>query len=362
MENFTAHQLHFTCEVQTPILLNQHQGSSIRGALFHALRRQFCFNKEVQSCGECALWATCPICFLVATRNPQSGRGVEVPRPYTIEPPADSSLCRYEPGESLEFGLTMFAQALNLFPYVVLGSQALERGGLGKRINEGANGRRGESAKGRRSESANRPPRRRRGTFVIREIAAVNPLTGERQPVLRRGDNLVRVPEIPVTHPQVLQRARELASRITDRLTIEFLTPTRLIQRGHLVKEISFPPLFHRLMERLSSLAGQYSDTPLALDWRSLLPLADRVQKVEDHTRWVELESYSTRKRGRTPIGGLVGQVTFRADDWTPFLPWLVWGEAVHVGKDAVKGNGMYECTNVRMYEWRMSGEGKTQG
>jgi hypothetical protein len=38
-----------------------------------------------------------------------------------------------------------------------------------------------------------------------------------------------------------------------------------------------------------------------------------------------------------------MGRVTFRADDWTPFLSWLVWGEIVHVGKDAVKGNGWYE-------------------
>ncbi|MFQ6102493.1 MAG: CRISPR system precrRNA processing endoribonuclease RAMP protein Cas6 [Anaerolineae bacterium] len=354
MENFTAHQLHFTCEVHTPILLNEHQGSAIRGALFHALRGQFCFNKEVKSCGHCPLSATCPICFLVATRDPQSKRGVEVPRPYTIEPPLErmdestsqrmgesasqrmgerkfvnSPIRRYEPGEILEFGLSMFAQALNLFPYVVLGSQALERGGVGKRINESANRRRGRG--------------RRRGTFVIREIAAVNSLTGERQPVLRQGDSLVQVPDVPITHQQVLQRANELAARITDRLTIEFRTPMRLIQRKHLVKEISFSPLFHRLMERLSSLAGQYCDTPLDLDWRgTLLPLADKVETVEDHTRWVELESYSTRKRGRTPTSGLLGWVTFRADDWTPFLPWLVWGEVVHVGKDAVKGNGWY--------------------
>jgi len=323
MDNFTAHQLHFTCQVQTPILLNEHQGSAIRGALFHALRWQFCFNKEVKSCGDCPLSATCPICFLVATRDPQSERGVEVPRPYTVKPPLDGKI-RYEPGESFEFGLTMFAQALNLFPYVVLGGQALERGGLGKRLQRGDG-------------------HWRRGTFAIREVAAVNSLTGERQPVLRQGDTMVQVPDVPVTHQQVLQRADELASQGTDGVTIEFLAPTRLIQRGHLVREeIVFSTLFHRLMERLSSLAGHYSDTPLEFDWRALLPLADQVQAVEDHTRWVELESYSTRKRGQTPIGGLVGRVTFRADDWSPFLPWLVWGEITHVGKDAVKGNGCY--------------------
>ena len=330
MHHFTAHQLHFTCEVQTPILLNEHQGSAIRGALFNALRSRFCFEKHLKDCGECALWNSCPICFLVASRNPESERGVEVPRPYTIKPPLTGKT-HYEPKETLEFGLTMFAQALKLFPYIVLASQALERGGLGKRFNE----------------SARRDGRRFRGTFMIREIAAVNPLTGERQPVLRGGDKLVRMPDVPVTHHQVLQRAKQLLAQNPSQLTIHLLTPTRLIHQGHLVKSghVSFSIFFHRLMERLASLSAQYSNTPLGPEWRSFLSQADQVETVEDRTQWVELESYSTRTQVRTPLGGLVGQVTFRAAHWQPFLPGLVWGQFTHLGKDTVKGNGWYSIS-----------------
>ncbi len=377
MNNFTAHQLHFTCEVQTPILLNEHQGSAIRGALFHALRWQFCFNKEAKSCGECALWATCPICFLVATRDLESKRGVEVPRPYIIESSLDDKI-RYEPGEALEFGLTMFAQALNLFPYVVLGSQALERGGLGKRINESANqrmgewanGRMGESANGRMGESANwrmgesangrigesakgrvgesakgrvgelakgrQGGGRRRGTFVIREIAAVNSLSGERQPVLRQGDTMVSMPDLPITNEQVLARAAQLPR---DRLTLTFKTPTRIIEQRKLLHRPTFRPLVQRLHRRLRDLTRQFTATPWEFDFRQVMAQAEAVQVVEDHTRWVELDSFSTRLEASTPMGGFVGQVTFEGD-LEPFLPWLVWGEIVHVGKDAVKGNG----------------------
>jgi hypothetical protein len=39
--------------------------------------------------------------------------------------------------------------------------------------------------------------------------------------------------------------------------------------------------------------------------------------------------------------------VVLQADDWSPFWPWLVWGQFVHVGKDAVKGNGWYEIRIV---------------
>jgi len=341
MENFTAHQLHFTCEVQTPIVLNEHQGSAIRGALFQALRNQFCFNKEAKSCGQCALWATCPICFLVATRNPQSERGVEVPRPYTIEPPYHASRItlhaspgvRYEPGETFSFGLTMFAQALNLFPYVVLGSQALERGGLGKRISESASQRGGK---------------RRRGTFVIREIAAVNSLSGERQPVLRRGDTMVSVPDVPVTNEQVLARAAQLPR---NRIALTFKTPTRIIERGKLEHCPTFRPLIQRLQRRLCDLTRQFTDTPWEFDFRQVMAQAEAVRVVEDQTRWVELDSYSWRRKASTPMGGFVGQATFEGD-LEPFLPWLVWGEVVHVGKDAVKGNGWYRIANG---EWRIA-------
>ena len=49
-----------------------------------------------------------------------------MPRPYTVQPPLDSKT-DYAPGETLAFGLTMFARALNLFPYVVLAIQRLEK-------------------------------------------------------------------------------------------------------------------------------------------------------------------------------------------------------------------------------------------
>ncbi len=319
MNDFTAHQLHFTCEVQTPILLNEHQGSAIRGALFHALRNQFCFNKKAKDCGECALWATCPICFLVATRNPQSGRGMDVPRPYVIEPPLKREM-RYEPGEVFSFGLTIVARALDLFPYLVLGSQALERGGLGKKL--------------RREDG-----RWRRGTFAIREIAALNRLSGERQPVLRRRDTMVQVPDLPVTHEQVLAQAAQLPR---ERITLVFKTPTRIIEQGKLQHRPAFRPLIQRLHRRLRDLTREFTDAPWEFDFRQVMAQAEAVRVVEDQTRWVELDSFSTRRSTSTPMGGFVGQVTFEGD-LEPFLPWLVWGEVVHVGKDAVKGNGWYE-------------------
>jgi len=130
MHAFTAHRLRFVTEVRTPVELNEHQGSAIRGALYHALLDRFCTNREAPECALCPLAAACPVAFLVSTMRPESDRGRDIPRPFTVQPPLPGSghpvegedrlFFRYEAGEPLEFGLTLYARAMQLFPYVVL--------------------------------------------------------------------------------------------------------------------------------------------------------------------------------------------------------------------------------------------------
>jgi len=341
MDNFTAHRLRFATEVQSTIELNEHQGSAIRGSLFHALRNRFCGNRQAAECAVCPLVATCPVATLVSTFKPGSARGRDVPRPYTIQPPlpgdgghpvetGDGRLFfRYQPGERFEFGLTLYAQALQLFPYVVLAVQGLEQGGVGRKVEE--NGW-------------------RRGTFAIQKVWAENPLTGGRQPVMQSGDKLVQVPDVPITHQQICEWANAHITRHTSHITLRFLTPMRIIERGRLVKpdRFRFQPFFQRLMERLEALSRDF-DTPLRFDDpRGLIEAAGRVRLADNRLVWEELRSYSTRRRAESPTSGLMGSVTLEADDWSPFWRWLVWGQFTHVGKDAVKGNGWYEV------EWRM--------
>lgn len=336
MEHFTAHRLVFVTEAEDTVELNEHQGSAIRGALFHSLRNRFCVNREAAECALCSLSAACPVAFLVSTLDPNGSRGRDVPRPFTIQPPLPGSghavelpdgrlVYQYWPGETLRFGLTLYARAMQLFPYVVIALTELERGGLGRRTLQDDG-------------------RRRPGRVRIREVWAENPLSGKRQPVLRAGETTVHVPDLPLTHRQVLEWVH--AHPPGRYITLEFLTPTRLIEDARLVKphRFRFRPLFQRLMERLEALTRYFSDTPLLFDDpRGLIAAAERVRVAENHLGWEEVRSYSTRRRAESPISGLTGRVTLEAEDWSPFLPWLAWGQFVHVGKDAVKGNGWYQ-------------------
>ncbi len=338
MHTFQVNQLHITCQVQTPIRLNEHKGSAIRGALFYALRGTaypnapwsgFCANKAAANCFECPVSGVCPVMRLVSTLDEAGVHGHQAPRPYIINPPLEPQTA-YAAGERLCFDLLLAGDAADLFPYVVLALDRLGHEGLGARVADGAG-----------------PPRR--GAAQIIRIDAVHPLTGETAAVLRPNDRMVNVPTLPVTHADVLAAADRLPQ--AGDLTLHFITPMRLVDQKQLVNVPYFRPLFHRLIERIKSLVENFGGGPVPYEIRELRDLADGVALVENHTSWLDLRGYSTRLERQQVIGGLVGRATYRATDWTPFRPWLVWGTILHAGKNAVKGDGWFgiEAGEVRV-------------
>jgi hypothetical protein len=318
----TALQLRFETIVERPVVLNEHKGSAIRGALFHALRgrpgtdRGFCLRKELTSCVPCELHAVCPISALVATVRPNGARGVDPPRPFTIEPPL-APQTRFERDERFTFGVTLFGSAAELLPYVVTAAKELHTMGIGQ----------GGTREGGR------------GSLRLRRIWALHPVTGEAEELMAPGAVTVRTPTLQMSDRDVPRAVSSLG--LNGRAALELLTPTRLTEGGRLVQQVTFGPLLHRLIERRLALAGVEAD---ARPYWPLLEQAAAIEVAEDETRWVELDSYSTRRNAHAPLSGLVGRVTF-AGDLGPFLPWLVWGAVMHVGKEATKGNGWYRLT-----------------
>ncbi len=333
MDTFQVHQLRVHCEAQTPIRLNEHKGSAIRGALFYALRGTaypnaawsgFCANKIAANCFVCPVNAVCPVMRLVSTLDEEGTHGHQAPRPYVINPPLEEQTA-YAPGEHFTFDLLLAGEAADLFPYVVLALDRLAYEGLGARVGV------------------------RRGTARVTRIDAVHPLTGELSPVLRPNSRTVNVPALPVTHADVLAAAEHLP--VSGDVTLHFITPMRLVDHEQLVKTPYFRPLLHRLVERIKSLVENFGGGPAPYEIRELRDLADGVALVENHTSWLDLRGYSTRLERQQVIGGLVGWATYRAADWTPFRPWLVWGTILHAGKNAVKGDGWFgiEAGEVRV-------------
>ncbi len=320
---FPVYPLRAICRAVEPVALPVFGGSAVRGALFGAVRDLACVNPAAPSCAVCPLHAVCGAAQLLATVDEQGPRGREVPRPFALRPPLDGGRV-VQPGERFTFGLTLIGeQALRLLPYLVLGLRRVGDIGMGRPVVTDGGG--GAVA--------------RRGRFQVEALVQVNPLTGARQAVMRAGDALVTLPDAPVTHAQVLEwcAARGPVSRLTLRLR----TPLRLVVDGKPVRRLTFPLLMQRVCRRLTDLERSYGAVD-GLDFRDVLARAVDVEVVDDHTRWLDLESKSSRQGRTVPIGGLVGSVGLTGD-LTPFLPWLVWADLVGVGKDVTKGNGVIE-------------------
>jgi CRISPR/Cas system endoribonuclease Cas6 (RAMP superfamily) len=108
------------------------------------------------------------------------------------------------------------------------------------------------------------------------------------------------------------------------------------------------------LLRRLSSLCYFHCGFELALDYHELIRQAGEIQTIASELTWQEQSRFSTRQRTKILMGGLVGHVTYEApcvQAMLPFLPVLLLGQYVHVGKGTVMGMGKYTVRNADWYK-----------
>jgi len=338
------YQFLVTAEVVTAMEVDDHCGAALRGTLFEAVWTRFCTNKQAASCAECRLHPVCPVSALVSPLREvgdcklrkeltqdsplvgdcklreERSRWRDVPRPYIIYPPLGASR-RYERGETLQFGFSLFGSIIRYFPYLILSLNLVEENGMGRKLAE---------------------HRGRRGRFKIKCIESFNALTGERSIIYEQGKPYVTVSTLAITVADVSARAALLSP---EHMTLDFLTAARIIERDAPLSQAPFAALTIRLLERLSALEEAYGlpdERWVAASKYQLVGQARTVTCIDDKRQWEEVRSYSFRQRRGMDISGFVGQATF-VGDLTPFRELLVWGELVRVGKGAVKGNGWYK-------------------
>ncbi len=314
----TTHHFLFTAVVVSPLEMDDHSGAALRGSLFDAVWGRFCTNKASPSCAACPLHSMCPVSALVAPLREENQYGQDIPRPYIILPPLESTR-RYEAGETLIFGITLFGSIIQLLPYIVMSLPVLEENGIGRKLIENAG---------------------RRGRFRIQQIEAYHPITGERCSIYQQGKTLVQAPTLAVTAEAVKTKTAKLSTR---RIELNFLTPTRITHHEKVVRHPPFRPLIQRLSERLTRLEAAYGEASeeLSEEQPDLIKLAGDIICQRDETSWEEVQGYSRRQRNFTSTSGFLGKVTY-AGELGPFRELLIWGELIHVGKNAVKGNGWY--------------------
>lgn len=308
------HQLRFRLEAQSQIHMGPQAGAQLRGALWDALNKTACLAPEER--GSSTHSQHCPMCFLMELRV-NSPRGEDPPRPFGLRPPLavraeDDRI--FVPEEHFELEMSLIGKAICLFPYLVQALKVAGQGGVGYG----------------------------RGRFQILGIQAYHALRPETEDLLIEGH--VKRPSLCLERETVLAAAENLPK---THIRLRFLSPTTLKERGETLKRPLFPALIRRLLERTQAMTYHYSESRADAEfWKSryeeLSEKAERVRASQDNTRWVQIMSGSQRSNYYQDIGGFVGEVRF-VGDLEPFREWLLWGQSLQVGKNVVKGNGMYE-------------------
>lgn len=139
---------------------------------------------------------------------------------------------------------------------------------------------------------------------------------------------------------QLLERFPKTIRRI--RITME--TPAQLKDKGNIAGIPEFHILFRQAMRRISSLAYFHQGEPLRADYAGLAEPFRRITITENATRRHDWERYSRRQQQSLNIGGLIGTFIYEGE-LDEFMPFLILGEHVHMGKNTVFGLGKYRIS-----------------
>jgi hypothetical protein len=326
--------------------LPEYLGSTLRGAFGRAFRTLACPARFDEPC---PIPAQCPYHLIFESSPPPDSEALrtheEIPRPFVIAPEwrlmpdqhphpdplpqrsgrgADSLSGRgasgggsrriYEPGEELSFGLTLIGRAQEFFPHFVVALREMDRLG------------------------------RARQTIALTRIESRTGFSAcsPGQIVYDAGENLVHGMAPPLT---LADCAREPCPR--GPVTIEFVTQTRLKHEGMWARIAEFQVFFRRLLGRLSSMARFHCGAPLEVDFKRIIDEAHKVRLVRNDARWVSWSRYSSRQNTKMQWEGLAGTVIYDGE-LTPFWPYLVFGQYIHVGHGATFGLGRYQIGVVQ--------------
>ncbi len=279
----------------------------LRGTFEIAFRRLVCHDLTLD-CRWCPLVESCPYPPLFRPKPPADSdrlsRAQDLPRPFVFEV-APGTHPQLAPGDPLAIGLTLFGAANRLLPYFIVALRALAERGLGST----------------------------RGRLRVATVTASTP-DGDRE-VFDEARSVVTPPRegLRLVH---LSRPDDADTR---RARVRFLTPTTLKRHGTLVTRPSFTDLACRLRDRVSSLAAFFGDGPIDMDFAGVAERTSHVQTRECRVAWERRTRRSSRTGNVHETSGFSGEALYEGElgEWMPLLRL---GEAVHVGKYAVWGNG----------------------
>ncbi|HOD79363.1 MAG TPA: CRISPR system precrRNA processing endoribonuclease RAMP protein Cas6 [Syntrophorhabdus sp.] len=297
-----------TMKVLGDIHLIGFKGSAIRGSFGYAFRQVMCVIEGMR-CEECPTAGNCFYVYAFETKGSYDDAFLrnkgEIVRPYILRPPQDGR-DHYRRGDELVFELILFGTATDYLKYFAAAFIQMGQQGLGNRSV----------------------------SLLLDRMESIGKSGGTT--IYRSGDNEFRRIAPPLTAIEVCDLEPP------SRCAFNFITPLELKEKGR-YPDVSFGLLFRSLLRRVVTLAHIHCDIDCSdIDFTSLSRKADTVQTLSNSLDRVLSQRYSSRQQSWMPMGGRLGKIAFEGD-LTPFWPFLVLGEHVHVGKKTSFGFGQYE-------------------
>jgi hypothetical protein len=322
---------HFRFYLQPKALLHMpphNKGNVIRGGFGSTFRRIVC-HANCREPESCELRNVCPYTAVFQPFVPEGSEKIsknrDIPRPFVIKPPLETKET-YSPGEPLSFDVVLVGKIKDYLPYFIVTFKELSQAGLGR----------------------NRSPV---------ELVGVDHMgyDGASAVVYTRENNLVQPPANAISWTELCgsynsngsASSPQAGARQVTRITLRFLTPTLVKGDGVQARRPLFGVIAKRLRDRINALSYFYCGEGLDIDFKDFGDQAEKIKTVSDSTRWVESSRYARRREVTHDLSGFVGEVTFEGE-LEMFLPYLKLGEYLHVGKNAVFGNGWYEIVETR--------------
>lgn len=311
--HFTFSKHSFLIRARDAITLPLYKGSTLRGGFGNTFKKVVCAIRT-KNCDDCILKVKC-IYFYIFETSPDEESDVlrnynRIPHPFIIEPPMDENRV-FQPGDMLSFNLILIGRAVEYIPYFIYTFDELGTNGIGKG----------------------------RGKYELIEVRC---LKTEKEYIIYSSKDKILKNSETIGMSDILKKIPK-----TNTITLNLITPLRIILNGSLVVDLKFHHLIRSLLRRVSTLSYFHCGERLNIDFKGMINRAGDIEKMVDELRWFDWERYSGRQNTRMKLGGLIGSVSFKGD-FKEFLPLLKLGELLHAGKGTAFGLGRYEIISCR--------------
>ena len=299
----------FSLNVSTLMVLPPYKGAVFRDRFGAALRHTVCAEYSAE-CQTCLLNPSCLYAALFEPRSPpefsDAARFNKAPPPYVLNPPLTNRQV-FHPGDTLDLDLVLLGPAVKALPYLVYAFVKMGKTGLG----------------------------RERGKYDLTRVDLI------------QNGSVTRVYNGQTQNLSAYSSKREETSvnpqeNPVEELTLHFLTPLRLKEKGSLATTLTFPLFFSRLAQRITLLNTLYGSTNNTPDFSTLIEQAHDINITANNLHWYEWERRSGRQKTSMKLGGLRGKISFTGQ-LTPFMPFIELGRLVNVGQGTSFGLGRFE-------------------